>query len=95
MFNAAYIARALRRDSRGLATVNIKQNIVVDSQKAYGGDLLIRRHKSWVHSQPTSEEEVAPLDYLQWKNKESLARWRNKVNALAAAGNSPYTPSSA
>ena len=90
MFNAAYIANALRRDLRGLASVNIKLNVAGDIQKAHGGELLIQRHRSWIYSQPTSDEEVAPLNYLQWKNKESLARWRNKVNALAAAGNYPY-----
>jgi hypothetical protein len=90
IFNAAYIGEALRRDSRGLIPVIIKLNVAVGNQKAHGGELLIQRHKSWIHSQPTSDEAVAPLDYLRWKNKESLARWRDKVNALAAAGNYPY-----
>jgi hypothetical protein len=84
------MGEALRRDLRGLAPVNIKLNVAGDIQTAHGGELLIQRHKSWTHSQPTSAEEVAPLNYLQWKNKESLARWRSKVNALAAAGNCPY-----
>jgi hypothetical protein len=70
--------------------VNIKLNVAGDIQQAHGGELLIQRHQSWIHSQPTSAEDVAPLNYLQWKNKESLARWRTKVNALAAAGNYPY-----
>lgn len=75
---------------KGLAPVNIKLSAAGDIHKEHGGDLLIQRHKSWIHSQPTSAEEVAPLSYLQWKNKESLARWRSKVNALAAGGNYPY-----
>ncbi len=70
--------------------MNIKLRIAADIEKAHGGELLIQRRKAWIHSQPTCAEEVAPLSYLQWKNKESLARWRSKVNALAAAGNYPY-----
>ena len=74
-----------------VAVVDVKLNVANDNQSSHGGDLLIQRHKSWAYSQPTADEDVAPLDYLQWKNKESLARWRNKVTALAAAGNYPYT----
>jgi hypothetical protein len=90
MFNATYRITALRRDFRGLVQVSIKLYMARDLRKAHGGELLIQRHRSWIRSQPTYDEEVAPLNYLQWKNKESLARWRNKVNALAAAGNYPY-----
>jgi len=57
------------------------------------GALLMRRHESWIQSQPTCDEDAAPLDYLQLKNKESLARWREKVNSLAAAGQYPYARS--
>ena len=57
------------------------------------GALLMRRHVSWIQSQPTRDEDAAPLDYLQLKNKESLARWREKVNSLAAAGQYPYSRS--
>ena len=85
------MAEALKRDLRRFVPVSIKQNIAGDNRIPHGGELLIQRHKSWIHSQPTSDEEIAPLDYLQWKNKESLARWRDKVNALAASGNYPYT----
>ena len=53
----------------------------------------MQRHQSWAQSQPTLDDEAAPLDYLQLKNKESLARWREKVNSLAAAGRYPYTGS--
>ena len=74
-----------------VAVVDVKLNTANDYRSTHGGDLLIQRHKSWAYSQPTADEDVAPLDYLQWKNKESVARWRHKVNALAAAGNYPYT----
>ena len=57
------------------------------------GARLMQRHHSWVQSQPTLDDEAAPLDYLQLKNKESLARWREKVNSLAAAGRYPFTGS--
>lgn len=73
---------------------NMKHNVANEMifRKNTDEELLVQRHKSWTHSQPTWDEGAAPLNYLQLKNKESVARWREKINALAASGKYPYGP---